>query len=135
MRVKNAKVESSLMLVNVYHSFRYSSEEIHFNLMAVVSDRKQTFLREIEALNHQKRQLLEQVTALCTNFYIAITEVGSVNLFHNAWSLAKYHLTTFSKITNRITVLYFVTFWKGVCSLFLEREKTPIPSLSMPPSF
>ncbi|XP_028407747.1 ubiquitin carboxyl-terminal hydrolase isozyme L5-like [Dendronephthya gigantea] len=39
---------------------KYSSEEIHFNLMAVVSDRKQAFLKEIEALNHQKRQLLEQ---------------------------------------------------------------------------
>jgi hypothetical protein len=42
-------------------AFRYSSEEIHFNLMAVVSDRKQAFLREIEALNNQKRQLVEQV--------------------------------------------------------------------------
>ena len=29
--------------------------------MAVVSDRKQAFLREIETLNHQKRQLVEQV--------------------------------------------------------------------------
>ena len=52
--------------------FRYSSEEIHFNLMAIVSDRKQSYLREIEALNHQKRQLLEQVTAWCTNFYSAV---------------------------------------------------------------
>jgi hypothetical protein len=31
--------------------------------MAVVADRKQAFLKEIEALNHQKRQLVEQVTA------------------------------------------------------------------------
>ena len=41
--------------------------------MAVVSDRKQTFLREIEALNHQKRQLLEQVTTLRTNDCVTIT--------------------------------------------------------------
>jgi hypothetical protein len=53
--------------INLNVPFRYSSEEIHFNLMAVVSDRKQVFLREIEALNHQKRQLLEQVTAWGTN--------------------------------------------------------------------
>lgn len=50
--------------MNVTIVFRYSTEEIHFNLMAVVSDRKQVFLKEIELLNHQKRQLLEQVRAL-----------------------------------------------------------------------
>lgn len=27
--------------------------------MAIVTDRKQIFLREIEALNHEKRQILE----------------------------------------------------------------------------
>ena len=32
--------------------------------MAIVSDRKQIFLREIEALNHQKRQILEQVSCV-----------------------------------------------------------------------
>lgn len=38
---------------------KYSAEEINFNLMAVVSDRKHLYLREIERLHQKKQELLE----------------------------------------------------------------------------
>ncbi|XP_048587400.1 ubiquitin carboxyl-terminal hydrolase isozyme L5 [Nematostella vectensis] len=43
---------------------RYSSEEIRFNLMAIVTDRKMLYLQEIEALNMKKQQLLERIHEL-----------------------------------------------------------------------
>eukprot|EP00112_Aurelia_sp_Birch-Aquarium-sp1_P006748 Seg1738.16 transcript_id=Seg1738.16/GoldUCD/mRNA.D3Y31 product="Ubiquitin carboxyl-terminal hydrolase isozyme L5" protein_id=Seg1738.16/GoldUCD/D3Y31 len=43
---------------------KYSAEEIHFNLMAVVSDRKHLYLREVERLNHRKQELLEKLENL-----------------------------------------------------------------------
>lgn len=47
---------------------RYSAEEIHFNLMAVVSDRKHLYLREIERLNSRKQQYLEMVINILQAF-------------------------------------------------------------------
>jgi len=43
---------------------KYSAEEIHFNLMAVVSDRKHLYLREIERLNNRKQELLDKLENL-----------------------------------------------------------------------
>lgn len=43
---------------------KYSAEEIHFNLMAIVSDRKKLFLREIDNLNIRKTQVLEKLEQL-----------------------------------------------------------------------
>ncbi|XP_065067666.1 ubiquitin carboxyl-terminal hydrolase isozyme L5-like [Rhopilema esculentum] len=37
---------------------KYSAEEIHFNLMAVVSDRKHLYLREIDRLHNKKNELI-----------------------------------------------------------------------------
>ena len=35
------------------HLFRYSADEIHFNLMAIVSDRKMTYSKRIEEITKQ----------------------------------------------------------------------------------
>ncbi|XP_002164730.1 ubiquitin carboxyl-terminal hydrolase isozyme L5 isoform X1 [Hydra vulgaris] len=41
---------------------KYSSEDVHFNLMAVVTDRKLIYAREIEKLNNQRAQLLKELS-------------------------------------------------------------------------
>eukprot|EP00794_Sanderia_malayensis_P015688 gene15688-17270_t len=43
---------------------KYSAEEIHFNLMAVVSDRKHLYLREIDRMNQHKQELLNKMEVL-----------------------------------------------------------------------
>lgn len=49
------------MLLNEILSLRYSAEEIHFNLMAIVSSRKTIHLKDIDRLNQRKTQILDQV--------------------------------------------------------------------------
>jgi len=49
------------MLLNEILSLRYSAEEIHFNLMAIVSSRKSIHLKDIDRLNQRKTQILDQV--------------------------------------------------------------------------
>ncbi|KXJ05354.1 Ubiquitin carboxyl-terminal hydrolase isozyme L5, partial [Exaiptasia diaphana] len=39
---------------------KYSSEEIRFNLMAIISDRKMIFLKQIDTLNAKKQHFLEK---------------------------------------------------------------------------
>lgn len=39
---------------------RYSAEEIHFNLMAVVSDRKELYTKKVDAMNVQKLELTQK---------------------------------------------------------------------------
>ena len=41
--------------------FRYSAEEIHFNLMAIVSSRKAIHLKDIDRLNQKRTQILDNV--------------------------------------------------------------------------
>jgi len=41
--------------------FRYSAEEIHFNLMAIISSRKEIHLKDIDRLNQRKTQILDKV--------------------------------------------------------------------------
>ncbi|XP_031551437.1 ubiquitin carboxyl-terminal hydrolase isozyme L5-like [Actinia tenebrosa] len=43
---------------------KYSSEEIRFNLMAIISDRKMTFLKQMDTLNMKKQHLLEKIEEL-----------------------------------------------------------------------
>lgn len=43
---------------------RYSAEEIHFNLMAIVSSRKAIHLKDIDRLNQRKTQILDQVSLI-----------------------------------------------------------------------
>ncbi|RMX56033.1 hypothetical protein pdam_00017462, partial [Pocillopora damicornis] len=40
---------------------KYSAEEIHFNLMAIVSSRKALHLKDIDRLNQRKQHILDQV--------------------------------------------------------------------------
>ncbi|XP_020897465.1 ubiquitin carboxyl-terminal hydrolase isozyme L5, partial [Exaiptasia diaphana] len=40
---------------------KYSSEEIRFNLMAIISDRKMIFLKQIDTLNAKKQHFLEKI--------------------------------------------------------------------------
>ena len=47
-------------------SSRYSTEEIHFNLMAVVSDRKEMYTKKIVNLTEQKNVLMEEVSLKVT---------------------------------------------------------------------
>lgn len=43
---------------------KYSAEEIHFNLMAIVSSRKAIHLKDIDRLNQRKTQILDQLEEL-----------------------------------------------------------------------
>ena len=44
-----------------FSNLRYSAEEIHFNLMAIVSSRKALHLKDIDRLNQRKQHILDQV--------------------------------------------------------------------------
>ncbi|KAJ7372324.1 ubiquitin carboxyl-terminal hydrolase [Desmophyllum pertusum] len=43
---------------------KYSAEEIHFNLMAIVSSRKAIHLKDIDRLNQRKTQIVDQLEEL-----------------------------------------------------------------------
>ncbi|XP_058945439.2 ubiquitin carboxyl-terminal hydrolase isozyme L5 [Pocillopora verrucosa] len=43
---------------------KYSAEEIHFNLMAIVSSRKALHLKDIDRLNQRKQNILDQLEEL-----------------------------------------------------------------------
>ena len=52
--------------------FSYTTEEIHFNLMAVVADRKKLYEQEIEELS-QKRDMAAQRVIMDSSTYMCIT--------------------------------------------------------------
>ena len=54
------KFNKYIMLNEIFS--RYSAEEIHFNLMAIVSSRKAIHLKDIDRLNQRKTQILDQVS-------------------------------------------------------------------------
>ena len=53
-------INKYIMLNEIFS--RYSAEEIHFNLMAIVSSRKAIHLKDIDRLNQRKTQILDQVS-------------------------------------------------------------------------
>ncbi|CAB3988962.1 Ubiquitin carboxyl-terminal hydrolase isozyme L5, partial [Paramuricea clavata] len=92
---------------------KYSSEEIHFNLMAVVADRKQAFLKEIEALNHQKRQLVEQGSDVMDTDNA--TSIQSIEA-----NIVKYQGLVAAEDDKMLR--YKVENWKSVTALFLQER-------------
>lgn len=52
------------MFISLFFRFlcRYSAEEIHFNLMGIVSDRQLVYTRQIDELTKQKNTLIESVS-------------------------------------------------------------------------
>ena len=56
--------------------FRYSAEEIHFNLMAIVSSRKAIHLKDIDRLNQKRTQILDNV-CIVKYYYINTSEIPS----------------------------------------------------------
>lgn len=56
--------------------FRYSAEEIHFNLMAIVSSRKAIHLKDIDRLNQKRTQILDNV-CIVKYYYINTSEIAS----------------------------------------------------------
>jgi len=55
-------INKYIMLNEIFS--RYSAEEIHFNLMAIVSSRKAIHLKDIDRLNQRKTQILDQVSLI-----------------------------------------------------------------------
>lgn len=53
-------VTESVVFIFVF-ILRYSAEEIHFNLMAIVSSRKAIHLKDLDRLNQRKTHILNKV--------------------------------------------------------------------------
>ena len=98
--------------------FRYSAEEIHFNLMALVSSRKTIHLKDIDRLNQRRTQILDNVCQLyllpgCTCRFLKylLLLLGDDSGKNSSKSLVSMFLLISKAINTQITTILNTWFW------------------------